>query len=88
MSLHIIKCKTILKISEIETINLTRYLNSRRRVGTGRGRGEHGALGLRRLRVEVEGPEPVNWPPAGVQPEPQGSVHSHCKGQAWRPRLL
>lgn len=30
MSLHIIKCKTILKINEIETINLTQYLNFHR----------------------------------------------------------
>lgn len=35
MSLHIIKCKTILKINEIETINLTSYLNFHRRTETG-----------------------------------------------------
>lgn len=34
MSLHIIKCKTILKINEIETINLTRYLNFHRHTET------------------------------------------------------
>lgn len=35
MSLHIIKCKTILKINEIETINLTQYLNFHRHTETG-----------------------------------------------------
>lgn len=35
MSLHIIKCKTILKINEIETINLTQYLNFYRHTETG-----------------------------------------------------
>lgn len=35
MSLHIIKCKTILKINEIETINLTQYLNFYRHMETG-----------------------------------------------------
>ena len=35
MSLHIIKCKTILKISGIETINLTQYLNFHRDTETG-----------------------------------------------------
>lgn len=35
MSLHIIKCKTILKINEIETINLTSYLNFHRHAETG-----------------------------------------------------
>lgn len=35
MSLHIIKCKTILKINEIETINLTHYLNFHRHTETG-----------------------------------------------------
>lgn len=37
MSLHIIKCKTILKINEIETINLTQYLNFHRRAEPGGG---------------------------------------------------
>lgn len=36
MSLHIIKCKTILKINEIETINLTQCLNFYRHTETGR----------------------------------------------------
>lgn len=37
MSLHIIKCKTILKINEIETINLTQYLNFHRHAEPGGG---------------------------------------------------
>lgn len=53
MSLHIIKCKTILKINEIETINLTGYLNFYRPVepggGSTRARGRQGLwlLGVR-----------------------------------------
>lgn len=37
MSPHIIKCKTILKINEIETINLTQYLNFHRHTEPGGG---------------------------------------------------
>lgn len=44
MSLHIIKCKTILKINEIETINLTQYLNFYRHVEPGENACEGGGV--------------------------------------------